>query len=557
MKQVLIILWLALPLYAEHPLLVRAKGGAIASRSEIASQVGVEIMQAGGNAIDAAVAVGFALAVTYPSAGNLGGGGFMVLRLANGDTTTLDFREMAPKSASRDMYLDEEGNVVDGLSTRSHKAAGVPGTVDGLLEALERYGTKTRREVLAPAIKLAKEGFPLTYDLADQFKRQLTRMKKYPGSMAKFSKKGEPYSAGELWVQPDLAATLERIATQGRNGFYKGKTAQLIVEEMKRGHGEITQEDLAGYTSKWREPVKGTYRDYQVVSMPPPSSGGVLLIQMLNILEAYDLKSMGWGAAEYIHHLVEAQRRAYADRAEYLGDPDFVQVPIEKLMDKAYARKRFEDFDPNRASDSETIGHGDWFKESPETTHFSVMDAHGNAVACTTTLNWGYGSRITVQGAGFLLNNEMDDFSIKPNTSNTYGLLGRKANAIQPKKRMLSSMTPTILLKDGQPFLVTGSPGGSSIINTVLQVILNVVDHEMTLANAVGLPRFHHQWKPDKILYEPYRFSPDTLAVLKQKGHKEISTTRWRIGDANTILFKDKEIRAVSDRRNDGGASGY
>ncbi len=558
MKQTALLISLLLtPLFAAAPHAVRGKNGMVASRSMLASQVGADILKQGGNAVDAAVAVGFALAVTYPSAGNLGGGGFMVIRLADGRTTTLDFREQAPAAASRDMYLDENGEVIRGLSTRSHQSVGVPGSVDGLLRALEKHGSMSPKQVIAPAIKLAREGFPLSYDLAGQFKNQLRFMKDYPASMKVFSKDGQPYQPGDLWRQPDLADTLERIADQGRDGFYKGRTAALFVAEMERGGGLATAKDLAGYQAKWREPVRGTYRGYEILSMPPPSSGGVLVVQMLNMLEPYDLKEMGFSSAKLIHLMVEAQRRAYADRAQHLGDPDFYETPIAKLVSKAYARQRFADVDRNRASDSERIAAGSWPRESPETTHYSVVDGKGAAVACTTTLNWGYGNKIVVPGAGFLLNNEMDDFSIKANTPNTYGLIGEKANEIQPGKRMLSSMTPTVVVKDGAVFLVTGSPGGSTIINTVLQVIVNVVDHGMDVSDAVALPRFHHQWKPNRVMYEPFAFSPDTVALLEKMGHRDLTATRWRIGDANTIMVKDGELLGMSDPRNDGGAAGY
>lgn len=552
------ILWLSfLPIWAAGPQPVRGKNGVVASRSLIASQVGVDIMKQGGNAIDAAVAVGFALAVTYPSAGNLGGGGFMVIHLADGQVLSLDFRETAPAKASRDMYLDAQGNVIKGLSTQTHKASGTPGSVAGLIEALEKHGTMPLDKVLAPAIKLAGEGFPLSYDLARQFDRQLRFMKKHASSMAVFSKNGTPFQAGDLWKQTDLAKTLERIAKKGRDGFYKGQTAKLIVEEMERGSGMVSAEDLANYKPRWRKPLQGQYRDYQIWSMPPPSSGGALVLQMLNMLEPYDLKEKGWGAADTIHLMIEAQRRAYADRAEYLGDPDFVDIPIAKLISKEYAKKRFADFNLAKASDSEVLGAGSWGKESMETTHYSVMDGKGNAVAVTTTLNWGYGSKIVVSGAGFLLNNEMDDFSIKANTPNTYGLIGREANEIQPNKRMLSSMTPTIVTQNGKVVLITGSPGGATIINTVFQVILNKLDHGMSISDAVSLPRFHHQWKPNRIIYEPYGFSPDTVSLLKLKGHINLIQARFRIGDANSIAVDGDYLLGMSDPRNDGGAAGY
>ena len=549
----------ALPVVAASPEAVQGKNGMVTSRSALASEVGVGILKSGGNAIDAAVATGFALAVTYPSAGNIGGGGFAVIRLENGEVLILDHRETAPGSASRDMYLDADGDVIRGLSTRTHKASGVPGTVDGLLLLLQHHGTKSRKEVMAPAILLAKDGFPLTRNLAAQFARVLQAMAPYPASKAKFSKNGTPYAAGDVWKQPDLAATLEEISKKGRDGFYKGRVAKLIVAEMQRGNGDISLADLADYRSVWREPIKGTYRGYDIWGMSPPSSGGVLIVQMLNMLEPYDVKALGWGSAQLIHLMVEAQRRAYADRAEHLGDSDFYNVPVATLTSKAYARKRFGDFDPDRASDSEAIGAGSWPEESAETTHFSVMDGKGNVVALTTTLNSGYGSKIVAAGSGILLNNEMNDFSIKKNVPNQFGLIGRVANAIEPGKRMLSSMSPTIVTKDGVPFLVTGSPGGSTIITTALQVIVNVIDHEMTLEDAVSLPRFHHQWKPDSISYGKHGISPDSLKILQQMGHRNLRAARWGrgFGDANSILYRDGVIYGMKDPRKEGAAIGY
>ena len=533
------------------------KSGAVASRSPYATEVGINVLGNGGNAIDAAAAVGFALAVTHPSAGNLGGGGFMVIRLANGELVANDHREKAPLKAHRDMFLDADGEVVAGLSTASHLAVGVPGSVDGLLDILERHGTLPRREVIAPAIALARDGFPLPADLAGQFERLRQRFEPYPASLAKFTGvDGAPLKAGDRFRQPDLAATLERIAEHGRSGFYAGTTADLIVGEMARGGGLVSHRDLAEYRSVWREPLRGNYRGYQIVSMPPPSSGGALLIQMLNMLEPYDLKALGRGSPATVHLMVEAERRAYADRAEHMGDTDFYDVPLEMLMDKDYARYRFADFDPDAASRSADIGAGSWPAESPETTHVSVMDGAGNAVAYTTTLNLGYGSKIVVTGAGFLLNNEMDDFSSKPNTANSFGLLGGDANAVEPGKRMLSSMTPTLVLKDGEPVLVTGSPGGSTIITTVLQVVTNVIDHGMAVAAAVAAPRFHHQWQPNRIRYEPGAISPATVDRLGTMGHVGLDET-GSIGDANSVMRAGNEIIARSDPRNAGGAAAF
>lgn len=542
---------------AASPEPVRGDQGAVASRSMIASRVGVDIMRAGGNAIDAAVATGFALAVTWPSAGNLGGGGFMVIRLADGTVVTNDHREQAPLAATETMYQDEDGNVVDGLSTHSHLAVGVPGSVAGMLDVLDRYGELDRATVLAPAIRLARDGFVLSHDHARDFERALERMAPYPASMAQFSRDGAPLAAGELFRQPDLARTLERIAAEGKAGFYSGETADLIVAEMERGGGIISHEDLAQYESIWREPIRGTYRGYEIWSMPPPSSGGALLVQMLNMFEPRDLGAMGFGSAAAIHLMVEAERRAYADRATHLGDMDFYDVPLEMLTAKAYAQHRFADFDPKAATASDAVGAGSWPAESPDTTHLSTMDAAGNVVSYTTTLNLSYGTKIVVTGAGFLLNNEMDDFSAKPGVPNAYGLIGREANAIEPGKRMLSSMTPTIVTKDGEPWLATGSPGGSTIITTTLQVIVNSIDHEMALNDAVGRPRFHHQWQPEQVIFEPLGISPDTLGILTDMGHDMVPTPWGAIGDANSVQRAGDEILAVSDPRNDGGAAAF
>ncbi len=534
-------------------------GGVVASRSRIASDIGAEIMQQGGNAIDAAVATGFALAVTYPSAGNLGGGGFMVIRLADGTVVTNDHREKAPNLARTDMYLDDDGDIVEGLSTRSHLAVGVPGSVACLIDVLERYGTLSIAEVIEPAIGLARDGFILSRDLAGQFNSRIKDFARYPASKEVFTNGDNPYKQGELFVQSDLSKTLSRIKKSGKAGFYHGKTARLLVAEMESGGGLISHEDLSEYRSVWREPVVGSYRGFEIVSMPPPSSGGILLVQMLNMLETQDIASMGFGGSRTIHAMIEAQRRAYADRSEYLGDSDFYPVPIARLTDKKYALERFKDFEFEHAGSSERIGPGLVSRESLETTHVSVMDDLGNAVSYTTTLNLSYGSKITVAGAGFLLNNEMDDFSAKENEPNFYGLIGRKANAIEPKKRMLSSMTPTIVLKDSKPLLVTGSPGGSTIITTTLQVIMNVIDHGMSLPEAVASPRFHHQWRPDRVIHERFTFSPDTKDKLVEIGHTNLTAIPSYygrgIGDANSAMKTPNGYVGVSDPRNAGGAS--
>lgn len=540
--------------------LVAGDNGVVTSRSALASEVGVDIMMAGGNAVDAAVATGFALAVTYPSAGNIGGGGFAVVRLADGKVVTLDSRERAPAAADRHMYLDEEGNVIPGLSTRTRAASGVPGTVDGLLRLLEAHGSMSRQQVLEPAIRLAEKGFPLTEDLARQFARVLDAMRDFPASMAKFSRDGVPYEAGDVWRQPDLANTLKLIAKHGRDGFYKGPVAKKIAAEMEKGLGLITEEDLADYRSVWREPIAGRYRGYKIWGMPPPSSGGALIVQMLNMLEPYDLGGMGWGSPGAVHLMIEAERRAYADRTQHMGDPDFFDVPLKMLTSKEYARQRFSDFDPKKAADSNDIGAGSWPEESPQTTHFSVLDKWGNGVSLTSTLNSSYGNKIVVEGTGILLNNEMDDFSAKKGVANQFGLLGREANSIEPGKRMLSSMSPTIVTRDDKPFLLTGSPGGSTIITTTLQVIVNVIDHQMPIDKAVSAPRFHHQWMPDAVWYGPGGIPEGTLPVLEKMGHVDVTERFSRgIGDANSILYdaKSGKIYGMKDPRNEGAAVGF
>ena len=538
---------------------VYGEGAMVSSRSTLASTVGVKIMKQGGNAIDGAVATAFALAVTYPSAGNIGGGGFAVIHFEDGKVITQDHREMAPGAAHRDMYLDDNGDEIKGLSRSTLLATGVPGSVEGLLGLLRDYGTNTRQEVMAPAIKLAEEGFLLDTYLAKHINTTGQALFKNPAAAKKFTIDGRALQAGDIWKQPDLAKTLRLISDKGRDGFYAGETADLIVREMQKGGGIISHDDLANYRAVYREPVHTNYRGYDVWTMGPPSSA-VLVLQMLNMLEPFDLKAMGWGSSKAIHLMIEAERRAYADRAEHLGDSDFYDVPLDMLVDKKYAQNRFSDFDINKASSSEAIFAGAApAQESMETTHFSVIDKSGTAVSFTTTLNSSYGNKMVVPGTGILLNNEMDDFSIKPNTANQFDLIGREANAIAPGKRMLSSMSPTIVSKDGVPVLVTGSPGGSTIITTTLQIILNVVSHEMPLEDAVSLPRFHHQWKPDRIIYEKYAFSPDTLRALEEMGHVGFSPWPYGrgIGDANSVLMKDGKLYGVKDPRADGVAVGF
>ena len=501
-----------------HP--VVSKKGMVAAQDAIAAQVGRDILARGGNAIDAAVATGFALSVTHPQAGNIGGGGFMLIALAgNDEVIALDFREMAPALASRDMYIGEDGNVDNKLAQFSHLSAGVPGSVMGFLDALETYGTMSRKQVLAPAIKLASRGFTATYGFSQALAASKDYLSKDPSTSGYFYKQdGGLYRQGDVFKQKDLARTLKRISKKGRAGFYQGRTADLIVEEMQKGGGLISYADLKNYHSVTRKAVKGTYRGYEIFSMPPPSSGGVHVVQMMNILEGYDLRKLEHNSADYLHLLIESMRRAYADRSKYLGDPDFFDVPIKALTDKDYAKKLRGSIDPKTSSKSQDILPGQIpGYESPATTHYSVMDKEGNAVSVTYTLNFGFGSGYSVDGAGFLLNNEMDDFSAKPGSPNGYGLIGGEANKIEPGKRPLSSMTPTIIKKNGNPFFVTGSPGGSTIITVVLQNLLNVIDFDMNAMEAVAAARVHHQWLPDVVITEP-GISADTVDVLAARG---------------------------------------
>lgn len=555
-RKLIVYLFLCYASCLQAATLAEGKHGAVASRSALASQVGVEIMQQGGNAVDAAVAVGFALAVTYPSAGNLGGGGFMLIHAPQG-VFALDFREKAPASATADMFLDKQGQPVPNLSVTTPLSSGVPGSVAGLLAAWEKFGRLPRAQILAPAIKLASEGFVLPNDLASQMSRHFEEFKRYPGSVKTFTHNGKPYQAGERWAQPQLAETLRLISQQGADGFYKGKTAERLIAEVKRGQGKISFVDLEHYQPVWRQPVKGTYHNYALWGMPPPSSGGTLVVQMLNMLEPLQLSAAPESRIQNIHALIEAERRAFADRAEHLGDADFYPVPLATLISKTYAKQRFADFNPDKASEGQQIKAGSLPHESPETTHYSVMDDQGFAVAVTTTLNLDYGNKIVVDGAGFLLNNEMDDFSIKPGHPNSFGLIGSQANAIAPNKRMLSSMSPTIVTVNGKPLLVTGSPGGSTIITTTLQVLVNVLDYQMPLEQAVAAPRFHHQWLPNQIFYEAGAFNPSELLALQKKQHIGLTQSPMTIGDANSVMRIGEGFKAVSDPRNDGGASAF
>ena len=538
-----------------HP--VYGKNGMVASEQGLATQVGLDILKQGGNAIDAAVAVGFALAVVLPNAGNIGGGGFMVLHDdKTGKDVAIDFREIAPAKASRDMYLDNQGNVIDGKSLFTHDASGVPGTVAGMEYALKKWGTMPLSKVLEPAIKLADKGFIVSDVLAQTLKEEKSTLGKWSASKAIFFKNGEPLKSGDLLVQKDLAKSLRLIAKQGAKAFYQGEIATKIAKEMQSQGGTMTLEDLKAYKVVERQPIIGDYRGYKVVTMPPPSSGGVHLIEILNMLEHYPIKEDGVNSAKNIHHMAESMKLAYADRSEYLGDPDFVKIPVTGLTSKAYANERVKTIDDNKARPSSTIKPGKPQPyESDQTTHFSVMDKAGNAVAVTYTLNLNFGSGIVVEGTGILLNNEMDDFSVKPGVPNAFGLVGGTANAIEAKKRPLSSMTPTIVMKNNKPWLVTGSPGGARIITTVLQSVVNTIDHEMNPAEAIITPRVHHQWLPDELRVEE-GISPDTIKLLQDKGHKVV--TKAPMGRIQIIQADDSGFYGYSDPRNpDGKTLGF
>jgi len=532
-----------------------SSNGMVVSAHPLASKIGLDILKQGGNAVDAAIAVQFALTVVHPSAGNIGGGGFMVYRSGLGEIYTLDFREAAPGKASRNMYIGENDMVIDGLSTRGHLASGVPGAVDGMVKAYEQFGTLSWESLIEPSIKIASEGHTLTEKEASGLNENRENFLKYNTLEPEAFLKDE-WTEGDVIKHPDLANTLTRIRDTGRSGFYEGETANLIIAEMERGKGWITMEDLAAYHAKWREPVVGEYRGYKIISMGPPSSGGIALVQLLNSVESYNLSEMEFHSAASIHLMVEAEKRVYADRATHLGDPDFYDVPANMLANLDYNQLRMSDFDPGKATPSDLISAGEIMVESEETTHFSIVDKDGNAVSITTTLNGGYGSKVVVAGAGFFLNNEMDDFSIKPGFPNMFGLIGGEANAIEPQKRMLSSMTPTIVEKDGDLYMVVGTPGGSTIITSVFQTIVNVLDFGMGMQEAVDAKRFHHQWKPDKIMIE--RGGIDSLVVknLENLGHEFYN--RGSIGRVDAILvLPDGTMEGGADHRGDDAATGY
>jgi len=538
---------------------VRARHGMVGSTDEYASRAGLQILQTGGNAIDASVAVGFALAVTHPAAGNLGGGGFMVIRMADGRETTIDYREAAPAAAQRDMFLDQNGEPVPSRSLVGSLASGVPGSVAGLALAQRRYGRLPLAEVIAPAIALARDGFEVSGALADSLNGAQRVLANFPASARAFRRAdGRMLEPGDRLVQADLAKTLALIASQGPEAFYKGAIADLIAAEMTRSGGLITKADLSAYAPRERPPIVGMYRGHRVVSMPPPSSGGIALVQLLNILESFPLADYGHNSSRSIHLVAEAARRVYADRSAWLGDPDFFNVPVSGLLSRRYADTLRAGISETRATSSRDVKPGQPRNFEPsDTTHYSVVDAEGNAVATTTTLNGSYGSGQVVTGAGFLLNNEMDDFSAKPGTPNMFGLVGGEANAVGPGKRMLSSMTPTILVKDGKTRLVVGSPGGSRIITTVLQVVLNVVDFKMNVQEAVDAPRFHHQWLPDVIRLERLGFPADVVTALEAMGHStEVGAD---MGDVHAIMIDETSgLRlGASDPRLDGRTLGY
>jgi gamma-glutamyltranspeptidase/glutathione hydrolase len=567
---ILFLVWIsALPLLAAplHP--AHAPHAMVASVHELASRVGVEIMQSGGNAVDAAVAVGFALAVVHPQAGNLGGGGFMLIRTADGAAHFIDYREKAPAGATANMYLDVQGNVIENASLVGYKAVGVPGSVAGMVYAEKKYGKLSLEKVIAPAIKLARDGYSLAWEDARDLQDE--DLAKFPESRRIFQRDGNYYKQGEILRQPDLARTLERIA-KNPDDFYHGALARELAASIKKGGGLVTADDLAKYEVKEREPVRGSYRGYEIISAPPPSSGGIALLETLNILEGYDLAKFGNRSAESMHLTLEAFRRAFFDRAEFLGDPDFSKIPVAQLIDKKYGVAWRQSMDPLHATSSKDLQRPAIFSEleqyaelhpqplavqEPEhTTHYSVVDPEGNAVAVTTTLNDSFGSKVTAEGLGFLLNDEMDDFSSKPGTPNLFGLIQGPANAIGPGKRPLSSMVPTMVLKDGKLFLVLGSPGGARIISTVANILMGVVDYGLNIQEAVNAPRFHNQWLPDTDYVEK-GISPDTIRLLQKMGQRVDQENYWSDGECIAIDLKTGERLGASDGRNNGKAIGF
>ena len=549
-----VALWAgAAPAFAASPAPVEGQNGMVVTAQHLASQVGVDVLKAGGNAVDAAVAVGYALAVVYPTAGNLGGGGFMTIRMADGTTTFLDFRERAPLASTKDMYLGPDGNPIPGASTETYLAVGTPGSVAGFEMAREKYGTRPREELLAPAIRLASEGFVLEQGDIASLAEGNERLAQDPAAAGIFLKDGKPHAMGDRLVQADLAKSLTQISEGGADAFYKGGIADLIVKASQANGGILAREDFEQYKVREMAPVTCSYRGYEIASSPPPSSGGLIICEILNVLEGYPISYLGYGSAETTRLMVEAMRHAYVDRNTALGDPDFVQNPVEKLTSKAYADEIRSRIDAYRAGVSADL-KVNVSPESPETTHYSIIDKDGNAVAVTYTLNGSFGTAKVAEGTGILLNNEMDDFTVKPGVPNLYGLVQGEANAIAPRKSPLSSMSPTILSKDGKPFMVIGSPGGSRIITITLQAIMNVVDHGMDLQEAIDAPRIHHQWLPDRVFMEPRALSPDTLRLLTGMGYNVGIDPDWTIwGEASGILVGGKNLAQIED----GDGTGY
>ncbi len=554
MRRTLVPILLAITFSARAAQPMRARHGMVVARELHAAKVGVDVLKAGGNAVDAAVAVGFALAVTHPAAGNIGGGGFMLVRMADGRTSFIDFRERAPSAATRNMYLDSAGKPTEG-SVIGYRASGVPGTVRGLEYAWKRFGGRPWADLVRPAVELAAKGFPLSYAQAESLQASAKGLGRFAESKRIFLRDGNYYQPGDTFAQPELARTLERIERLGADDFYEGETAHLLAKDMREHGGLITEADLFGYTVLERQPLTGNYHGYEIVTSPPPSSGGIGILEMLGMLDGTGYEKGGAGSAEVVHYMAEAMRRFFANRAELLGDPDFVKVPVSSLLDPAYLLKLRLSIDPERATPSSQV-HAARFegKESSETTHYTIADAAGNAALVTYTLNGNYGSKVTAAGLGFLLNNEMDDFAAKPGAPNMFGLVQGEANAIQPHKTPLSSMTPTIVLKDGKPFLALGSPGGPTIINTVLEVMVNVLDLRMNLQDAVNWPRFHHQWLPDVLSVEP-GYSPDTITLLESRGYK-IRRVK-ALGDCAAIQWEDGWLLGAADPRTEARAKGY
>ena len=538
---------------------VMAQSGMVASAHPESSRVGTDILKKGGNAVDAAVAVQFALAVVHPSAGNIGGGGFMVFRAADGKSYTLDFREKAPLKGGKDMYLDAQGNVIPGLSTLGHLASGVPGSVAGMAVAHARFGKLPWTDLLQPAIELAEKGVVQTEREARGLNAVKANVQKVnPGTRYFLRTDDRDWQAGDTLVQSDLAKVLRAIQKEGSKGFYRGRVARQIAREMRKNKGIVSKKDLKEYHAKWRDPIIGDYKNYRIITMPPTSSGGVALMQLLRLVEPYPLRQWGWNTDSTAQVMIEAERRVYADRAKFLGDPDFVDVPVDKLISYDYLKKRWEDFSFGQATDSKAVSGGDLpGYESLETTHFSVVDKDRNAVSITTTLNGGYGSKVIVKGGGFFMNNEMDDFSVKAGVPNMFGLIGNKANEIAPSKRMLSSMTPTIVEQDGKLYMVVGTPGGSTIITAVYQTILNVLEHGMTMQQAVNALKFHHQWLPDVTVFELNAFNENTVNALQNRGYK-LEQQRNTIGRMDCILvLPDGTLEGASDPRGDDVSVGY